>query len=84
MRNYLEVGHILGDIVRSERENMGLSKKKFSDIAGVARSTISNIEAGLPSSLDTLYQITDGLGMSWEKLGREIDSRKSGIKKEVV
>lgn len=68
-----ELGVTIGGIVTSLREGQGLSKHKLSDLAGVARSTITNIENGCPPTVTNLDCILKVFELTWEDFGKMID-----------
>ena len=52
-----------GRVIRSLREGRGLSQEALSDLAGLSRSFIGEIERGdAVPSLETLQKLADALG----------------------
>lgn len=68
------VGMAIGDYFIRRRGEV--SKEKVSKKAGLARSTIFNIEKGLPPNMGNLDMLLESYGTTWEEIGREIDKYK--------
>ena len=52
-----------GRVIRSLRERRGLSQEALSDLAGLSRSFLGEIERGdAVPSVETLQKLADGLG----------------------
>lgn len=63
VKNLQQEGHIAAQI-KTKRKSLNLSQQALGDLAGVPKSTIGRIEAGLTSpKLDTLLQISKALNI---------------------
>lgn len=62
----------LGARIRAEREDQGLSVSELSELSGVGRGTVTDLERTLRTpTLDTLAKIASGLGVPVPDLLRE-------------
>lgn len=63
VKNLQQEGQIAAQI-KTKRKSLNLSQQALGDLAGVPKSTIGRIEAGLTSpKLDTLLQISKALNI---------------------
>lgn len=63
VKNLQQEGQIAAQI-KTKRKSLNLSQQALADLAGVPKSTIGRIEAGLTSpKLDTLLQISKALNI---------------------
>ena len=66
---------IVGRVIQEYREKRGLSQEVLSGLAGVARSHLAMIENGSKNpSVDTLWRISDALGMPLSELFRMVEA----------
>lgn len=57
----------VGDVIRVEREALGLSQKDFADRAGCGKSLVGRLELGQSMTVDNLAMIAPHLGRSvWQ------------------
>ena len=74
---------ITGQVIGLLRTQRGLSQEVLSGLAGVARSHLAMIENGSKNpSVDTLWRISDALGMPLSELFRmvEAETAKNNIR----
>ena len=74
---------ITGQVIGLLRTQRGLSQEVLSGLAGVARSHLAMIENGSKNpSVDTLWRISDALGMPLSELFRmgEAETAKKNIR----
>ncbi|WP_267086990.1 MULTISPECIES: helix-turn-helix domain-containing protein [Xanthomonas] len=64
-----EIVALLGERLRRERLHLGLKQSEVAKRAGVAMSTISNLENGQSVSLDNWVRVTMALGRAQELEG---------------
>ncbi|RWA38958.1 phage repressor protein C [Xylella fastidiosa subsp. fastidiosa] len=62
----------IGSRIRAERENQGISRTELAKFAGIATSTLSDLELGHSRSTTALHKIAERLGVSaqWLETGR--------------
>lgn len=66
---------ITGQVIGLLRTQRGLSQEVMSGLAGVARSHLAMIENGSKNpSVDTLWRISDALGMPLSELFRMVEA----------
>lgn len=66
---------ITGQVIGLLRTQRGLSQEVLSGLAGVARSHLAMIENGSKNpSVDTLWRISDALGMPLSELFRMVEA----------
>ena len=66
---------ITGQVIGLLRTRHGLSQEVLSGLAGVARSHLAMIENGSKNpSVDTLWRISDALGMPLSELFRMVEA----------
>jgi transcriptional regulator with XRE-family HTH domain len=69
----------VGDVVRELREERGISQEELSFRTGRHRTYVSLLERGKHSpSLDTVWLLADGLGVSPSEFVRMVESRLRG------
>ena len=63
----------IGSRIRSERERQHISRAELARFAGIAASTLSDLELGLSKSTTALHRIAEKLAVSvdWLETGRE-------------
>lgn len=67
----LDSDNKIGKRIRAARASLGLTLRQVSERSGVPVSTISKVEKGQRTSVDTLVKITRGLGVLFEALLRD-------------
>ena len=68
----------LGARIRAERQDQGLSVTELSELSGVGRGTVNDLERTTRTpSLDTLAKIATGLGVAMPDLLRERRARQA-------
>ena len=66
---------ITGQVIGLLRTQRGLSQEVLSGLAGIARSHLAMIENGSKNpSVDTLWRISDALGMPLSELFRMVEA----------
>lgn len=72
------VAHVV-EVLREQRESLGVSKKQLAALAGVSRTAIILMEAGkrLPS-LELVIKLAVGLGVSFSTIVRNAEKRVTG------
>ena len=62
----------LGKRLKAFRMRAGMSRKRLSEVSGVPRPTITNVELGnqVSMSLDSAFKIADALGITVDVLRR--------------
>ncbi len=62
----------IGSRIRAERESQGISRTELAKFAGIATSTLSDLELGHSRSTTALHKIAERLGVSaqWLETGR--------------
>lgn len=69
MQELSKVSGYLAKNIEKLRRQKNLSQQKFAELAGIPRSTLTNIESGIGNpSLTNLVKISVGLGVSIEEL----------------
>lgn len=69
----------LGHTIRQLRQQHGLTIAEVSQLAGISRGMLSKIENGLAStSLDTLEQLANSLGVTLSRLFRDYNAPTGG------
>lgn len=69
----------LGHTIRQLRQEHGLTIAEVSQLAGISRGMLSKIENGLAStSLDTLEQLANSLGVTLSRLFRDYNAPTGG------
>jgi len=77
-----DVNKMVGQRIRKKRDELGLSREKFSELAGISFSFFSDIESGKKGmSISTLQKICTGLGASADYIvmGKERPNDVSNI-----
>jgi transcriptional regulator with XRE-family HTH domain len=73
----------IGERVRAEREAQKLSRPALARAAGIAPTTLSDLELGLSKSTTALHKIADRLGVRVEWLetgkGEKVASQSAGL-----
>ncbi len=65
----------LGRVLRTWREELGLSQEQFARRAGVDRTWIGTIERGESNlSFEGIQQFLQALSRSWTELGQALDA----------
>ena len=65
---------ITGNLIRALRRRQGLSQEVLSGLAGIARTHLTMIENGEKNaSVDTLWRISDALGLRLSELIRMVE-----------
>lgn len=75
----LKVADYIGHKVKETRLQFGLTLAELADTAGISRGMLSKIENGqtMPG-LDTLFRISNALGVSMSSLFQTLDERERG------
>jgi transcriptional regulator with XRE-family HTH domain len=71
---------LLGDLIRSRRENEGLSLRDAAEEIGVSAPTLQRVETGQVPNTASLMRITSWLGVSLDDLRPGHKDRRSGPK----
>ena len=66
--------HAVGRVIRTMREEKGLSQEVLSGLAGIPRSHLSMIETGYISpKVETLWKVAEGLGLRLSEIIRKVE-----------
>lgn len=66
--------HAVGRVIRTMREEKGLSQEVLSGLAGIPRSHLSMIETGYISpKVETLWKVAEGLGVRLSEIIRKVE-----------
>lgn len=62
----------IGERIREERETQGISRAELAAFAGLAKTTLSDLEAGASKSSSALHKIAERLGVAtrWLETGQ--------------
>ncbi len=63
---------LIGEWIKTSRENFGLSQRDLSRLSGVAQTYISELENGIAANLDSLPDITTAMVRRAEMLGHAV------------
>ena len=66
-----------GDVLRTRRESIGLSRESLEEVAGVTVRTILRAEKGGPCSIATVRTLAQALGLSYAELWRPLPDQLS-------
>ena len=67
---------VVGRVVQKYREARGISQEVLSGLADIGRTHLSAIERGVRKpTLETLYKISQALGVHMSELAEEIENR---------
>lgn len=58
-----ELPDTIGELIRTEREALGVSQDKLAQVAGVSRNGLAIIERGGNAQIESLMSIAKALGM---------------------
>ncbi len=85
MPNFTTYSSIVGQVLAQYRKNRGLEQSDMAEKTGITQSTWSRIERGESTlTLEQLNQIANGLGISPEKIMRDITRAQETIIKEGI
>lgn len=71
------VSHVIGPTLRAYREEADFTQERLAFEAGVDRTFIGMIERDQRHvTINTVGNVIDALGVSWEELGRALDRGK--------
>ena len=66
--------HLLGEILRRERQRAGLTQEALAHAAGIDRTYVSMLENGKASpTLETLFRLCDAIGVSASAVVAELE-----------
>ncbi|MBA6383662.1 helix-turn-helix transcriptional regulator [Colwellia sp. BRX10-6] len=78
MQNYNE---LFGYAVKSVRKEKSLSQENLAELSGLSRAHVSRIERFLYNpKLDTLFKVSNGLGIKLSELVILMEGRDSSLK----
>ena len=76
---------VIGSIITCQREALGISQTRFSDLLGCSKSTLSKIESGkITIGLDNLFLIISLLDMNFFDFATALNRSVEILQKEGV
>ena len=63
----------IGELIRAERKARGLTQQELADKVGCSRMTISDLESGQNTNINTIFGVLGGLGKGLRVVSAQVD-----------
>lgn len=81
----MDIGNIIAENLKKLRKERNLTLGQLSEISGVSKAMLSNIEQGESNpTINTIWKIANGLNVPYTKLMEELETMSTVIKKSDI